>query len=141
MADPGILDEAVTAAATGTGVGGGFFALRWLVLWLTGRLDKRQALLDAQDERVDREWQTIREELKAKNAALDQRLDQIEQQNNALRFAFQHVAGALVRIDPKNEALIIADRILAAAFPADFSLGVAMAGAALDEDDRRRTEQ
>ncbi|NIJ18482.1 hypothetical protein FHS95_000151 [Sphingomonas naasensis] len=131
VSDPGILDEAVTAAATGSGVGGGFFALRWLVQWLTGRLDKRQALLDAQDERVDREWQKIREKVEA-------RLDKVELQNEALRFAFHHVAAALIKVDPTNPALAQAEQMLSAAFPLDLRLMTDRAEIALARDELER---
>lgn len=134
MSDPGILDEAVTAAATGTGIGGGFFALRWLVQWLTARADKRQAELDAEHATLDMSWKEYR-------LSLERRLRAMERANEALRLSFQHVSGALIRIDPHNEALVIADRLMAEAFPTDFSLSAAIAGGALDEDDRRRTEQ
>jgi len=141
VSDPGILDEAVTAAAAGTGVGGGFFALRWLIQWLTGRLDKRQAQLDAEHDALDMSWKDYRLLLERDRQDLRATMGKIEAQNRALRTAFEHVTGALIRIDPKNEALVIADRILSSAFPADFSVGLAMAAAALDEDDRRRGAQ
>ena len=141
MSDPGILDEAVTAAAAGTGVGGGFFAFRWLIQWLTGRLDKRQAQLDAEHDALDMSWKDYRLLLERDRQDLRATMGKIEAQNRALRTAFEHVTGALIRIDPKNEALVIADRILSSAFPADFSVGLAMAAAALDEDDRRRGAQ
>ena len=141
MSDPGILDEAVTAAATGTGVGGGFFALRWLVQWLTGRLDKRQAQLDAEHDALDMSWKDYRILLEKDRQETRARMEKIDEQNRALRLAFEHVAGGLIRVDPKNEALVIADRILAAAFPTDFSFGITRAGAALDEEERRRTTQ
>lgn len=141
MSDPGILDEAATAVATGTGVGGGFFALRWLVQWATGRLDKRQAQLDAEHGALDMSWKEYRLLLERDRQDLRAEVRKIAEQNRALRLAFEHVTGALIRIDPKNEALVIADKILTAAFPTDMSLGLAMAGAALDEDDRRRAEQ
>jgi hypothetical protein len=37
--------------------------------------------------------------------------------------------------------LLIAERIMAAAFPTDFSMAASMAQAALDEDDRKGTQQ
>lgn len=137
MSDPTLFDGVVKAAATGSGVGGGFFALRWLVQWLTGRLDKRQAQLDAEHDALDMSWKDYRLLLERDRQSLRDSMERIEQQNRALRLAFEHVAGALIRIDPKNEALVIADKLMAAAFPADFTFGVARAGAALDADDLR----
>lgn len=117
-----VLDNAVQVAAGGAGAGGGFFALRWLVNWFTGRLERREELLDKQDERVDREWQKLREELKADNEAMKLRLAEIGRQNEAIRFAFHHVAAALIKVDPKNPALIQAEQMLAKAFPVDFGM-------------------
>lgn len=125
MNEPTLLEESVKVASGAAGAGGGFFALRWLIGWLTGRMDRRQTLLDAQDERVDREWQKIRERVET-------RLDKVEQQNEALRFAFHHVAGALIRIDPQNPALAQAEQMLAQAFPIDFTILTAQAEAALE---------
>ncbi|MBY8826129.1 hypothetical protein [Sphingomonas colocasiae] len=122
MDDGGIVDNAVQIAAGGAGAGGGFYAIRWFFQWITGRLDRRQDLLDAQDQRVDREWQAIREELKADNDRMKARLEAISRQNEAIRFAFHHVAAALIRIDPKNPALIQAEQMLAKAFPVDFGM-------------------
>lgn len=141
MSDPGIIDDAITTAAAGTGVGGGFFALRWLVQWLTGRLDKRQAQLDAEHDALDMSWKDYRILLERDRQETRARMEKIDEQNRALRLAFEHVAGGLIRIDPSNEALVIADRILAAAFPTDFSFGITRAGAALDQAERQRTAQ
>jgi len=125
MSEDRLIDGAVTAAAGGGGFAGAFLALRWLVNWLTGRMDRRQALLDQQDARIDQEWKQIRDEMK-------ERLDKIETQNGALRVAFHHVAGALVRVDPSNPALLLAEQILAQAFPLDLNALAAQAGAAID---------
>lgn len=127
MSEPKLLDDAVSAAATGGGMGAAFFVLRWLWMAVTGRLDRREARIDAQDEKLDMEWQAIREEMKG-------RLDKIERQNEALRYAFHHVAGALIRLDPQNPALAQAEQMLAAAFPVDFRLLAEQAGAALDKN-------
>jgi hypothetical protein len=140
VSDPGILDDAITTAAAGTGMGGGFFVLRWLVQWLTGRLDKRQAQLDAEHGALDKSWEGYRLRLEERATRLEQRMETMERQGRAVWLAFEHVAGGLIRVDPGNEALVIADRILASAFPTDFSFGIARAGGALDEDDRRRAE-
>jgi hypothetical protein len=130
VSDPTILDDVAKAAAAGSGVGGGFFALRWVVLWLTARFDRRQALLDAEHDALDMSWKEYRQ-------LLERRLGALEKANEALRLSFQHVSAGLIRIDPQNPALLIAERIMAAAFPTDFSMAASMAQAALDEDDRR----
>ena len=86
MSDPGILDEAVTAAATGTGVGGGFFALRWLVQWLTGRLDKRQAQLDAEHDALDMSWKDYRILLEKDRQETRARMEKIDEQNGVREY-------------------------------------------------------
>lgn len=137
MADTGgvphqsIVESLARMAAGGLGVGGGWFMLRWVIDKITARLDRRQQQLDIQDEKLDQEWKAIREELKL-------RVDKIEKQNEALRFAFHHVAGALIRIDPQNPALKQAEQLLAQAFPIDLTLLADRAAAALDLSEERR---
>ncbi len=125
MSDDTFVESAVQAAASGGGFAGVFLFLRWAVAVLTGRADKREQKLDAQDARLDAEWKQIREDMK-------RRLERIEKQNEALRFAFHHVAGALIRVDPNNPALAQAETLLNQAFPVDFRLIAERAGAALD---------
>lgn len=124
------VEDAVQIGASAAGLGGGFYAIRWLILWLTGRADRRQDSLDQQDERIDREWQKIREKIEI-------RMEKVERQNEALRFAFHHVAGALVRIDPRNPALRQAEQVLEQAFPIDFGLMAERAEAALAKEEER----
>jgi hypothetical protein len=133
VAEPnGLLDDAVTAVIGGGSTGGVFFALRRAWLQFTGRTDRKQALIDAQEAKVDREWETIRENLKKERQQDKERLDRIERQNEALRFAFHHVAAALIRIDPQNPVLSQAEHMLSTAFPIDFRLLAEQAGRAVD---------
>src|SRR3546814_5269209 len=63
MAEPnGVVDTAVAAASAGGGFAGVLLASRWLLNWITGRYDKRAERIDAQDEKVDLQWQAIRSE-------------------------------------------------------------------------------
>ena len=117
---PDVQDLAKGAADTigaGVGAGGAFFGLRWLLTFFTKRADARQAQLDAEHDALDTSWATYRKNIET-------RLSTMERQNRALRLSFEHVAGALIRKDPDNPALVIADRIMAQAFPDDFSLTV-----------------
>lgn len=132
MAETKMIDDVAQVAAGGVSFGGGLYMARWLILWLTGRADRKQALIDEQEAKVDREWATMREELKAERQADKLRLDRIEKQNQALRFAFHHVAAALIRIDPQNPALSQAEQMLSQAFPLDFSLIAERAAAAVE---------
>ncbi len=102
--------------------GGGGFAAAWIAIqrllnWVTGRIDRRQDNLDAQEDRVDREWQAIREDLDRKLAVMEVRFETVERKNDALRNAVHHLSGALIRLDPTNPALLIAEQALAAVFP------------------------
>jgi hypothetical protein len=132
VADQSAIELAVTAAATGSGAGGGFFVLKWLLQWLTGRADKRQAQLDAEHAALDMSWKDYRLLLERDRQELQLRMSTMEKQGRALRLSFEHVAGALIRLDPHNPALAIVDKILATAFPDDFSLAAYRAEAALD---------
>lgn len=103
-----------------------FFALRWLLDWIARRIDKRQAQLDVEHAALDMSWKEYR-------LQLERRIANIERQNMAFRLGFQHVSAALIRVDPQNPALTIAEKIMAQAFPDDFSIGAARAGSAVDK--------
>jgi len=111
--------------AGGAGMGGGFFAVRWVVMTLIGRADRRQQLLDDEHAVLDMSWKDYR-------LHLEQRFKEIDRQNQALRLSFEHVAGALIRVDPQNPALALADRVMAQAFPMDFTFSLARVDAAID---------
>lgn len=127
-----MLETALSAAAGGGSFAGVLLFARWVIVWLTGRHDRRQALLDEQDLKQDLAWKAIREELKEQIAGLSKQVETIGRQNNALRIAFHHVAGALIHVDPTNPALIQAEKILSQAFPLDLSMLAEQAGRALD---------
>lgn len=138
MADP-TLDSAIAAASAGGGFASVLLAGRWLIGWLTGRHEARANRLDAQEAKIDLEWQEIREQQDARIDDLTLRLKKIERDVHVMLLAYQHVSGALIRIDPQNEALDRAGAILRAVFPIDLSTAVARAEAALGAgDDERR---
>jgi hypothetical protein len=136
MPEGKLIEDAVQVAAGATGLGGGLYGLRWLINWLTQWSERRAARLDVQEERADQEWKAIREEIMRQLAGALGRVDKVEQQNMGLRRAFNHVAAALIRIDPQHRALAEADRILALAFPDDFEIPAARAEAAIDRAQR-----
>src|SRR3546814_15748680 len=71
MSEPkGVVDTAVAAASAGGGFAGVLLASRWLLNWITGRYDKRAERIDAQDEKVDLQWQAIREAYARDNETL-----------------------------------------------------------------------
>ncbi|MCJ8159902.1 hypothetical protein [Sphingomonas sp. LaA6.9] len=111
--------------SAGAVFGAVFFALRWFVNWIAERHDKRQASLDAEHAELDQSWKSYR-------LVLERELGTIKRELNAVRFAFQRVSAALIEVDPTNPAIAEAAHIMAIAFPADFSLDVARAEAALN---------
>ena len=131
MDESALASDVAQAAAGGFSLGTGFFAVRWLVQIVTRWSERREARLNAQEDRADREWQNIREEIKQQLADANKRLGTVERQNVALRRAFNHVAGALIRLDPQHAALAEADQLLASSFPVDFDLTAARAEGAL----------
>lgn len=119
--------ELKEAVAAGGGFAGVFLVGRWLINWMSLRIDKRQAQLDAEDAALNMSWKEYR-------LHLERRMHRVEVHSEAYRLAFQHVSGALIRHDPQDPALAIAAHILAKAFPTDFTLATAMAAGALDKE-------
>ncbi|UIJ43736.1 hypothetical protein LZK98_11605 [Sphingomonas cannabina] len=132
MNEPKLLDLGVQAAAGGGSFALTLYAIRWALNWLTGRVDRREALVQAQEEKVDREWQAIREALEGRIEKLEAQVDKVTRESEAYRLAFHHVAKALVAADPNHPALTIADQILSVAFPLDLRTLAERADLALD---------
>lgn len=129
------LDQLKALAGIGGGATASFFILRWIeraVRWFSERHDKRQAQLDSEHAALDMSWKDYRLLLERDRVDLRGRVEAMEKQNRALRLSFEHVTGALIRHDPQDPALTIAERLMARAFPDDFTTLTAMAGAALD---------
>lgn len=105
-----MIEQIVNSIGAGVGAGGGFYALRWLILWITARHDRRVAQLDAEHERLDDGWRHYR-------LTLEQRVQRLESINEMLRIAFQDVAAALMMVDPQNDALQRTAELMKAAFP------------------------
>lgn len=51
-----LFSGAAQVAAGGAGLGGGFYMVRWLINWLTGRHDLREAQIDKKDAALDERW-------------------------------------------------------------------------------------
>jgi len=135
MHEPKMIDDVLSAGSAGAGIGTAFFLGRWIITWFTARFDRRQAVLDAQDGQIDQEWSELREELKRDKAEMKKHLTRIERQNEALRFSFHHVAAALMKVDPLNPALALAEQLLTQAFPLDLRFTAERAAFALDQDE------
>lgn len=112
MSETGSLQDML---AGGVGLGGGFAAVRWWLQWLIGRADRRQALLDAEHERLDGGWREYRQQLEGRLRSVEGLADKV----HAIRLAFELVAGELRRVDPGNTTLRHAEVLLQGAFPLD----------------------
>lgn len=135
MDQPSLLDQVKALAGFGGGATASFFILRWIeraVRWVSERHDKRQAQLDSEHAALDMSWKDYRLLLERDRLDLRVRVEAMEKQGRALRLSFEHVTAALIRHDPQDPALTIAERLMARAFPDDFTTLTAMAGAALD---------
>lgn len=119
-----------SAVAFGGSIGAGYYAVRWMVVFIAQRHDRRQAQLDAEHSALDGSWKGYR-------LTLEQRVARLEVQNNAFRLAFQHVSAALIRSDPTNPALALAEQQLARAFPLDMTMAADRATAAVDLNDEK----
>lgn len=47
-----LIEQVGALAAMGGGAGGGFLAVKWLIEWMAGRLDKREARIDAGTDKL-----------------------------------------------------------------------------------------
>lgn len=95
--------------------------IRWLLGFVDRREKRRAERLDAEEDALDQGWSAYRRRMEARLASLEQRDTERQRQNYALRLAFEHVAGALIRFDPANPALRRAEQLLEQAFPIDLA--------------------
>lgn len=67
VAEPGLMEEAVKYASAGGGAMGVLLltaaTVRWFITWLTGRHDRREDRLAAEDREIDQKWKAYRETL------------------------------------------------------------------------------
>lgn len=60
---PNVMSQLPAFIALGAGGGGGFYGLKWLIQWVTGRLDRRQQNLDSQQDALNSGWAEYRHTL------------------------------------------------------------------------------
>lgn len=96
------------------------FLLRWGDRRAVARLDR----LAREEDELAEGWSAYRKrneirmaELEASNARLKASDDMRAREAAALRVAFDLVAGAMRMLDPGNNALALAEQVLASAFP------------------------
>lgn len=80
MGDGGLAGDVAQVAAGGFSVGGGLYAVRWLILWLTGRADRVAAVNDQQRAELDQSWKSYRLMLEARLEKQDERIDRLERE-------------------------------------------------------------
>ncbi|WP_257554153.1 hypothetical protein [Sphingobium sp. CFD-2] len=78
MDDGGLVGDVAQVAAGGFSVGGGLYAVRWLILWLTGRADRVAASNDQQRAELDHSWKSYRLTLEARLEKQDERIERLE---------------------------------------------------------------
>lgn len=128
MTGSGLLDVAGIIAILGALGGAGKWLFDWLERREQRRIDQEQRReddraaklqkwhdeLDARETRLDTERETHL-------ARIERRMEQMENELDALRNAYRLATAALRAIDPGNSALRMADELLRAAFPINSS--------------------
>ena len=73
-----LLDKAVQAGSFGGSFGFVFLAARWLLLWLTGRHDRREDMIEAKDAALDERWAKYTKKIEERYDTLDERCQRME---------------------------------------------------------------
>lgn len=121
----------VPFATTGGSVGGGFYAARWFVIWLTARHDKKAADLAAEHSELDQSWKKYR-------ITLEQKIGKLEQEIAGVRYSFLRVSHALAAVDPDNPALAETDALMRVIFPPPYSLEADRSSHELNTENRTK---
>ncbi len=75
--DSTLLDDAAKFAGGGAGFGMGLYGIRWFIMWLTGRHDRRE-------DRLDKRWSEYMEAMDKHVRDLNERNDRLEKRMNDL---------------------------------------------------------
>lgn len=73
-----LLESLPAFLSMGAGGGVGFFAIKWFVEWLGGRVDKKEAAVERGFERLDAGTQRLIEHLQSQMKSVLERLDKAE---------------------------------------------------------------
>jgi hypothetical protein len=92
-------------------------AVKWIAGWRERQATSRAGKLEAWHKELERREAKLDQQQQTYQARIEQRLAALESENNALRLAFELVAGPLRAVDPTNQALAKAEQLLTAAFP------------------------
>lgn len=98
--------EAIAAwAAGGMGAGGGFFAFKWLVEYIGGRMDKRAAALDAGTQALIEHLQAQVSSLTDRIGSVTARLDHVEKELDECRAQHAEARGKLAQMEGVMQGL------------------------------------
>lgn len=92
------LDTFSAWAVGGMGAGGGFFAFKWLVEYIGGRMDKRADALDAGTQRLIENLQVQVNSLTERLVSTITRLDHVEKELDECREQHAEARGELAQI-------------------------------------------
>ena len=91
--------------AAGGSSGLAFFALRWLVEWLSNRFDQNQTNMASKRDNLDAGMAALIEALQKQVAAQDIRIDRIEEENKELRKRIEGQRDREVGLEDENKDL------------------------------------
>lgn len=121
MNAPNIVEQAGAFVVMGGGAGGGFLAVKWLIEWVAGRLDKREARIDAGTDKLIEGLERQVAAQAAQIDALTRRIDGFQTQLDECRRKHAESDAEVMRlkaiIDGKGEiaqraqAIVAADRL------------------------------
>lgn len=89
------LDFIPAWTAGGVGAGGGFFAIKWLVEYVGGRLDKREAALDAQTQELIDNLRIDLNTLRSRLDDVDAELRECRKQHTEASFEIARLTGLI----------------------------------------------
>ncbi len=111
-----VIEQAGAFVVMGGGAGGGFLAVKWLIEWVAGRLDKREARIDAGTDKLiqalERQVGALSKRLEAvENSLADCQRKHAESEATVLRL--QAILDGKGEIAQRAQAIVAADRLAA----------------------------
>jgi hypothetical protein len=98
MDDNGITGSLAQVATGGLSIGGGLYGMRWLILWLTGRADRRELVVEAERAELDQGWKSYRLVLEARLEKQDARIERLEAEVEECHVAKRQTEAQLTRL-------------------------------------------
>lgn len=98
MENGGLVNDVAQVAAGGLSVGGGLYGMRWLILWMTGRADRREKVVEAERAELDQGWKSYRLVLEARLEKQDGRIERLETEVEECHMAKRQTEAQLARL-------------------------------------------